>query len=62
MVGQSGFKSAVYTLHLFGTAVPCYAAVAALAVNLGIAVIVSLALNSVSRAPHKDATLAEDYA
>jgi SSS family solute:Na+ symporter len=61
MVGESGFKSAVYTLHLFGTAMPLYAAVAALAVNLTVAVVLSVVLNALSQAPHKDTTLAEDY-
>jgi SSS family solute:Na+ symporter len=45
MVAQSGFKSALVTLDLFGTAAPCYAAVAALAANLAIAVGVSVVLN-----------------
>jgi SSS family solute:Na+ symporter len=61
MVAQSSFKSAIYTLHLFGTAVPCYAAVAALGVNLMVGVGLSVALNAVSRLPERDVTLAEDY-
>jgi SSS family solute:Na+ symporter len=61
MVAQSSFKSAVYTLHFWGTDVPCYAAVAALAVNLAISVGLSVVLNAVSRVPSRDATLAEDY-
>ncbi len=51
MVAQSGFKSALFTLDLFGTAAPCYAAVAALAVNLAIAVGVSIVLNIAAPAP-----------
>jgi len=62
MVAQSGFKSAIYTLHLFGTAVPCYAAVAALTVNLVLAVGLSVALNAMAKARLRDATVAEDYA
>lgn len=61
MVAQSGFKSAVYTLDLFGIAAPCYAAIAALAVNLAIAVGLSVAMNVVTRAPLRDVTKAEDY-
>ncbi|HUO99031.1 MAG TPA: sodium:solute symporter [Rhizomicrobium sp.] len=61
MVAQSSFKSAVTTIQLFGTAVPCYAAVAALAVNLAAAVGLSMLINVFSRAPQNDATLAEDY-
>jgi SSS family solute:Na+ symporter len=62
MVAQSGFKSAIYTLTLFGTAVPCYAAVAALAVNLALAAGLSVVLNAVAKAPLRDTTVAEDYA
>jgi SSS family solute:Na+ symporter len=54
MVAQSGFKSALFTLDLFGTAAPCYAAVAALAVNLAIAAGLSIVQNIV--APARDAT------
>jgi len=61
MVAQSGFKSAVYTLYLFGFAVPCYAAVAALAVNLVIAVGLSIALTQTAKRPLQDATAAADY-
>jgi SSS family solute:Na+ symporter len=62
MVAQSGFKSAVYTLHLFGTAVPCYAAIAGLAVNLAIAVVLSVVLNVTAKAPLRDVTADADYA
>jgi solute:Na+ symporter, SSS family len=61
MVAQSGFTSAIYPLDLFGTTAPCYAAVAALAVNLAIAVIGSAALNLVAKAPTGDATMTEEY-
>jgi solute:Na+ symporter, SSS family len=61
MVAQSSFKSAIYTLHLFGTAVPCYAAVAALGVNLVVGVGLSVLMNTVSRVPDRDVTIAEDY-
>ena len=58
----SGFKSAIYTLTLFGTAVPCYAAVAALVVNLALAVGLSVVLNLVAKEPRRDDTVVEDYA
>jgi len=61
MVAQSDFKSAIYTLHLFGTAIPCYAAVAGLALNLVIAVGLTVLLNAAARMPLRDATTAEDY-
>jgi SSS family solute:Na+ symporter len=61
MVAQSSFKSATFVLTLFGTAAPCYAAVAALAVNLAVGVGLSVAINVFSRVPENDATLAEDY-
>ncbi len=61
MVAQSSFKSAIYTIDLFGTAVPCYAAVAALAANLVVGVGLSVLINIFSRATDRDATLAEDY-
>jgi SSS family solute:Na+ symporter len=55
------FKSATYVLHLFGMAVPCYAAVAALAVNLAVGLILSFLFNAASRGTRPDETLAEDY-
>lgn len=61
MVAQSGFKSAIYTLHLFGTAIPCYAAVAALGVNLIVALGLSLILAAKQKAPSRDATAPSDY-
>jgi SSS family solute:Na+ symporter len=57
MAATVGFK-ATYELHLFGLTVPCYAAISALALNLGIAFVISLALKS---APRPDETVAEDY-
>ncbi|MDR3526720.1 MAG: sodium:solute symporter [Rhizomicrobium sp.] len=61
MVAQSSFTSAIYTLHLFGTAMPCYAAVAALALNLALAVGLSVVLHSIAKRPLRDATAAADY-
>ena len=61
MASALSFKSATYVLHIFGTAVPCYAAVSALALNLAVSVVLSLVFNLVSRGTRADETLAEDY-
>ena len=47
-------------LHIFGTAIPCYAAVAALAMNLAVSVILSVVFNAFGTT-RPDETLAEDY-
>ncbi|MDE2182591.1 MAG: sodium:solute symporter [Alphaproteobacteria bacterium] len=60
MAGALAFKSATYVLHFGSLAVPCYAAVAALAVNLIVTVVASVALNAFTR-HHADETLAEEY-
>ena len=52
----------VYPLHIFGTTVPCYIALASLVVNVVVAVVLSLVLNAVSSDRHKDVTVAGDYA
>ena len=61
MASALSFKSATYVLHIFGTAVPCYAAVSALILNLAVSVVLSLVFNLVSRGTRTDETLAEDY-
>src|SRR5262249_23773236 len=55
-----GFKT-TYVLTLFGTDVPCYAALASLVLNLAVSAVLSLAFNVVMR-PKPDATIAADYA
>ncbi|MFL5239341.1 MAG: monocarboxylate uptake permease MctP [Rhizomicrobium sp.] len=55
MWAQLGFSSTTYPLVLFGTTVPCYAAVLSLVLNVAIAVLLSLALN-VPNAGHRDET------
>ena len=55
------FKSAIFVLHIAGTDVPCYAALAALALNLGVSVVLSLVFNLLARGPRPDETTAEDY-
>jgi SSS family solute:Na+ symporter len=48
-------------LHILGTAVPCYAALSSLVLNIAIGVVLSAVFNAVRKAPAVDATLAEDY-
>ena len=60
MASTLSFKSATYVLHIFGTAIPCYAAVAALAMNLAVSVILSVVFNAFGTT-RPDETLAEDY-
>jgi solute:Na+ symporter, SSS family len=48
-------------LHIFGVAIPCYAALSALALNLGVAVVLSIVFNALSRGPRADETVASDY-
>ena len=52
----------VYPLHLFGTVVPCYIALAALVVNIVVSAVLSALLNAVWSDRHKDVTVAQDYA
>ncbi len=51
----------VYPLHIFGTTVPCYIALAGLVVNLVVAAVLSLLLNAAWSDNHKDVTVASDY-
>jgi SSS family solute:Na+ symporter len=60
MAWQLGLKSSVYPLHLFGITMPCYAAVLALALNIIVAVVVTLAMNAVSP-DTTDETAPADY-
>ena len=60
MAWTLGFKSSTYVLHIFGEAIPCYAALSALVLNLVVAAMVSLIANAVAGMP-ADQTLAEDY-
>jgi solute:Na+ symporter, SSS family len=52
----------VYPLHILGTTVPCYIALASLVVNIVVSVVLSLVLNAVSSDRHKDVTVSSDYA
>jgi SSS family solute:Na+ symporter len=61
MAAESGFKASVYVLHFGNFALPCYAALSSLVLNIAVSVVLSLAFNATSKA-RNDATLAEDYA
>jgi solute:Na+ symporter, SSS family len=52
----------VYPLHILGTTVPCYIALASLVVNIVVAFALSLFLNAVWSDRHKDVTRVTDYA
>jgi SSS family solute:Na+ symporter len=54
------FKSSTYVLHFFGVAVPCYAALSALVLNLAVTLAVSLIVSAFAVMP-ADHTMAEDY-
>jgi SSS family solute:Na+ symporter len=55
------FKSSTYVLHAFGLAIPCYAALSALVLNVVVAVVVGAAVKAAKGMP-RDETIAEDYA
>ncbi len=61
MAAQSAFKASVYVLHIGGIALPCYAALSSLLLNIVVSVLLSFVFNALS-APRADTTLAEDYA
>ena len=61
MAAQSAFKASVYVLHIRGLAVPCYAALSSLVLNVAVSVVLSFVFNALSE-PRADATIAEDYA
>jgi solute:Na+ symporter, SSS family len=50
-----------YVLHIFGIAVPCYAALSSLLLNIEVAVVLSFIFNLVASGAPLDATAAEDY-
>ncbi|MBV9786237.1 MAG: sodium:solute symporter [Acidisphaera sp.] len=62
MAATLDFKGAVYAIHLFGVAIPGYAALYSVILNLAVAAVLSAVLNVVASDRHKDVTLAEDYA
>jgi SSS family solute:Na+ symporter len=60
MAASSGFKAAVYVLHIGGIALPCYAALSSLVLNLVVSYLLSLVFNAMSMA-RTDQTVAQDY-
>ncbi|MGZ5928334.1 MAG: sodium:solute symporter, partial [Rhizomicrobium sp.] len=62
MAWSLGLKSSIYVLHIFGVAVPCYAALSALALNLAVGIVLSFVFNALSQGPRADETAAQDYA
>lgn len=61
MAAVSGFKSSVYVLHIGGLALPCYAALSSVLLNLAVSAALSFVFNAML-APRADVTTAEDYA
>ena len=61
MAEASGFKASVYVLHIGGIALPCYAALSSLVLNIAVSVVLSLVFNAMSNT-RNDTTAAEDYA
>jgi SSS family solute:Na+ symporter len=61
MAGAGGFKASVYVLHFGSFALPCYAALSSLLLNLFASVALSFVLNAVLT-PRGDMTVASDYA
>ena len=61
MAWSLGLKSSVYVLHVFGMAIPCYAALSALALNLVVGIVLSLIFNALSKGPRVDETAVADY-
>lgn len=61
MAATLGFKGSVYPLHLGSATIPGYAALWALIANLGVAVVVTVALRAVRAPAGSDHTSREDY-
>jgi len=60
MWASLGLAKTTYTLVLFGTAIPCYAALSSLALNLLVSAVLSVVFNGMT-ASREDATTAADY-
>jgi SSS family solute:Na+ symporter len=61
MAAESSFKASVYVLHIGSIALPCYAALSSLVLNIAVSVVLSLVFNAMSNT-RNDTTAAEDYA
>ena len=56
MAAELGLKSSVYSVHLFGSAYPMYAAVPALMLNLTVTVVLTTMLRLAHVRPARDTT------
>ena len=62
MVMLTGFKSATYSLVVFGLTIPAYAAIYGLIANIVLALVLTVAINAVAAAPEtRDNTVPADY-
>ncbi|MEA3119506.1 MAG: solute:Na+ symporter, family, partial [Paraburkholderia sp.] len=61
MAVSLGLKSSIFTVHLGGFAIPGYAALWSLAVNVVAAVVVSVLVRAIGMATAEDRTRPEDY-
>ncbi|HWA81560.1 MAG TPA: sodium:solute symporter [Acetobacteraceae bacterium] len=62
MAASLHFKGSIFVVHLFGVAIPSYAALWSLILNIVVSFVLSAVLNPVASDRHKDATAMEDYA
>ncbi|WP_116136126.1 monocarboxylate uptake permease MctP [Trinickia diaoshuihuensis] len=61
MAASTGLKSSIFAIHLGGYAIPGYAAVWSLIVNLAVAIVVSVAVRAIGMSHAEDRTRPEDY-
>jgi solute:Na+ symporter, SSS family len=61
MAASLHLKSSIYAIHIAGHAIPGYAAVWSLVVNVVVAVIVSVAVRAIGMSQAEDRTRPEDY-
>jgi SSS family solute:Na+ symporter len=61
MAASNGLKSSIFAIHLGGVAIPGYAAVWSLIVNLAVAIVVSLVVRAIGMSLAEDRTRPEDY-
>ncbi|RKP44921.1 monocarboxylate uptake permease MctP [Trinickia fusca] len=61
MAASQNLKSSIYALHLGGYAIPGYAALWSLAVNVVVAIVVSVIVRALGMSASEDSTRPEDY-
>ena len=62
MVMLTGFKSATYTLAVFGVTIPAYAAIFGLIANIAVSIVLTVVINTVDAVPNlRDNTVPADY-